>query len=105
MESKDKYNVVFSLNAHEELDHILNTLEIIYSKQLAIKLFDELYRRLEYLKFFPEMFNKSNYQFHGRILRKIPVKGYIILYTTDHQRKEVIIIGIFSELEDIDSKF
>lgn len=51
------------------------------------------------------MFGWSKYTFHGKSLRKIPVKGYVILYLVDQQNKIVNIIGVFSELEDIDSKF
>jgi len=102
---KDKYEIVFSPNAEDEYNHVLDTLDILYGKEVFIRLYDEINRYLEYLSFFPEMFGWSNYVFHGKPLRKIPVKGYVIVYLVDHQNKTVEIIGIFSELEDIDSKF
>ncbi len=105
MELKDKYEIVFSLNAEDELSHILNMLDILYDKEVSTRLYNEINRYLEYLNFFPEMFGWSKYTFHGKSLRKIPVKGYVILYLVDHQNKIVNIIGVFSELEDIDSKF
>lgn len=98
------FKIKITPNAEDQLDRILKTLENLYGEKVAMKLALDLKEVIDHLKIFPELY-KAQYKFHGEIMRRIPVNGYIVLYIVDYKEMTVNIMGVFSELQDIDSKF
>lgn len=105
MEERNKYSVIYSSNALDDLRRIFKYITFFYGERYLNKFNNELDKHITLLEIFPELYPECRYSFHGSFLRKLPFKGYIIFYTIDHSNSEVIIINIFNELENIDSKF
>lgn len=105
MEERNKYTVEYSDNALDNLDRIFKYIAFFYDENYVDRFLLELEKYVALLEIFPELYPKCSLTFHGETLRKLPFNGYIALYLLDHTNCKVIIINVFSELENIQKKF
>jgi len=85
-----EYKVIFSLDAQNDLNEIMDYIErMTFSVEKANKIANEILSRTILLKNYPYMYQKVYKNFHS-----FSVKNKRIFYEICDERKEVVIIHI-----------
>ena len=92
----DKYNVLFSTDALEDIYEITKYIrEKFASPALANKYFEELFDTAKSLEYMPNRFEKVEMKYIKRDnIRKVIYKNFLAFYYTDEEKQNVYILRV-----------
>ena len=93
--SAKKYLVLQTLSFKKDLKEVLDYIAFKLNEPITSKKFyDNLLTKIYSLQYFPERYTKINYK--NKILRKLPLHKYIVIYEVDHNTRASFYSTYFS---------
>lgn len=94
MEEIKTYSIIWAPSFKNELSNMLYYISnILQEPKIARKTLKLITRKLEQLKYFPEI--NSKFFIQNTEFRKLILKKYIVIYQIDSQKNEIYILHIF----------
>ncbi len=94
------YEVEIKNETREKINEISNYIyRFSFSKEIAYKNYDMIYREIFSLKIFPERFPKFNETYRVFTINK----KYRVFYKIEEEKNKVVVSRIFSSYEDYEN--
>ena len=99
----NKYKIITIKIFEEEFESLLQYLSFFLKEQrITKKIYNKILFEISKLEYFPErnpqiLYFSSKYK---KILRKLLVSNYIIIYEINHLKKEIYILHIFQNKQN-----
>ena len=89
----EEYQIKLEKSAIRNLEHIYYYIaESLLEPRIANRLVNKILNSISILKYFPEAYPKSK---NSKIIRKLILKNYNILYSVNKKSKEIYILHIY----------